>query len=233
MVEIWVIKREHHLFGGLAMDICLTLTEVEWGVTKDVAAVIGSVAGVCTVIAGVVFGYLGLITWKKQLRGTVNHEMSRKLLVSIYTYEATLNAVRDIGMSLSELSEEEASHVKGLPAEPKRYAFTYSIYRARLNTIDNSLAPVRAHLLEARALWGQEIEDLVEALIAMKDEWWTVARRYASAMNPAEDIDTRERYAKAWIENKGVLYVDGPDNAYGLRFKEKLAEVEGFLRTKM
>ena len=215
------------------MDICLTLTEVQWGVTKDVAAVTGSAAGLCTVIAGVVFGCLRLITSKKQLRGTVNHEMSRKLLISIYTFEATLNAARDIGMRLSELSEEEASHVKGLLAESKRYAFTYSLYRTRLNTIDNSLAPVRAHLLEARALWGQEVEGLVNALIAMKDEWWTVARRYASAMNPAEDIDTRERYAKAWIENKGILYIDGPDNAFGLRFKERLAEVEVFLRTKM
>jgi len=215
------------------MDICLTLTEVQWEVTKDVAAVIGSAAGVCTVIAGVVFGCLGLITWKKQLRGTANHEMSRKLLVSIYTYEATLNAARDIGMSLSELSEEETFHVDGLPAEFKRYAFTYSIYRARLNTIDNSLAPVRAHLLEARALWGQDVDGVVNALIAMKDEWWTVARRYASAMNPAEDTDTRECYAKAWIEHKGVLYVDGPDNAFGQRFKERLAEVEMFLRTKM
>lgn len=215
------------------MDLCWTLTEVQWEVTKDVASVIGSVASLCTVVAGVVFGWLGLKTWKLQLQGTANHEMSRKLLVAIYSYEATLNAARDIGMSLSELSEEEASRIAGLSAPGKRYAFAYSIYRARLSAIDTSLAPVRAHLLEAKALWGDEVDGLVGALVAMKDEWWTVARRYASAMDPAEDAETRELYAKAWVEHKGVLYADGLENAFGQRFKDRLAEVEVFLRTKM
>lgn len=215
------------------MDLCWTLSEIQWDVTKDVAAVIGSMASVCTVAAGVVFGWMGLKTWRQQLRGTANHEMSRKLLVAIYSFEATLDAARDVGMSVSELSEDEASQVNAMPTESKRYAFTYSIYRARLGAIEKSLAPVRALLLEARALWGGDIDDLVGALIEMKDEWWTVARRYASAMNPAEDAETRERYAQAWIEHRGVLYVDGPENDFGQRFKERLAQVEHFLRTKM
>ncbi len=215
------------------MDLCWTLTEIQWGITKDVAAVVGSAASVCTVVAGVAFGLMGLKTWRQQLRGTANHEMSRKLLVAIYSYEATLNAARDVGMSLSELSKEEAAQIDAVAPESKRYAFSYSIYRARLEAIERSLAPVRALLLEARALWGNEVDGLVVALINMKDEWWTVARRYASAMNPAEDAETRERYARAWIEQKGVLYVDGPDDVFGQRFKDRLAEVEVFLRTKM
>ena len=215
------------------MDLCWTLTEIQWGVTKDVAAVIGSVASVCTVVAGVAFGWLGLKTWRQQLRGTANHEMSRKLLVAIYSYEATLNDARDIGMSLSELTDEEAAQVDAMDPDSKRYAFTYSVYRARLGAIERSLAPVRALLLEARALWGNDVDGLVVALIKMKDEWWTVARRYASAMNPSEDSETRERYATAWIEKKWVLYVYGPDDEFGQRFKDRLSEVEVFLRTKM
>lgn len=215
------------------MDLCWTLTEIQWDVTKDVAAVVGSVASVCTVVAGVTFGWLGLKTWHQQLQGTANHEMSRKLLVAIYSYEATLNDARDVGMSPSELSEEEAAQIRAMDPDSKRYAFSYSVYRARLGAIERSLAPVRALLLEARALWGHEVDELVVVLIKMKDEWWTVARRYASAMNPAEDAETRERYARAWIEQKGVLYVHGPDDEFGQRFKDRLAEVEAFLRTKM
>jgi len=215
------------------MDLCWTLTEIDWDVTKDVAAVFGSVASVCTVVAGVTFGWLGLKTWRQQLHGTANHEMSRKLLVAIYSYEATLNDARDVGMSPSELTEEEAAEIRAMNPDSKRYAFSYTVYRARLGAIERSIAPVRALLLEARALWGHEVDELVVALINMKDEWWTVARRYASAMNPAEDAETRERYARAWIEQKGVLYVDGPDDEFGQRFKARLAEVEAFLRTKM
>jgi len=215
------------------MDLCWTLTEIQWDVTKDVAAVVGSVASACTVVGGVTFGWLGLKTWRQQLQGTANHELSRKLLVAIYSYEIALNDARDVGMSPSELSEEETAQISTMDPDPKRYAFSYSVYRARLGAIERSLAPVRALLLEARALWGHEVDELVVVLINMKDEWWNVARRYTSAMNPGEDAETRERYARAWIEKKGVLYVHGADDKFGQKFKDRLSEVEAFLRTKM
>lgn len=215
------------------MDLCLTLTEIQWNLTKDVASVVGSAASLGAVIAAIVFGCLGLKTWKQQLRGTANHEMSRKLLVAIYSYQATLNSARDIGLNADELGEEDAYRISQLGADSKRFAFTYSIYRSRLKAIETSLAPVRAYLLEARALWGRELEDLVSELINMKDEWWTVARRYSSAMNPAEDSETRELYAKAWIEHKGVLYEGDEDNEFGERFIRHLSRVEAYLRTKM
>lgn len=215
------------------MDLCLTFTEVQWTLTKDVAAVVGSLASIGAVAAAIVFGCLGLKTWRQQLRGTANHEMSRKLLVAIYSYEAALNAARDIGLSLNELCEEDVCQITSLAEDSKRFAFTYSIYRSRLKAIETSLIPVRAYLLEARALWGRELEDLVSELIKMKDEWWTVARRYSSAMNPAEDSETRELYAKAWIEHKGVLYEGDEDNEFGERFIRHLSGVEAYLRTKM
>lgn len=215
------------------MDLCLTLTEIQWSLTKDVASVVGSVASLGAVIAAVVFGCLGLKTWKQQMRGTANHEMSRKLLVAIYSFQATLNSARDIGLSVDELGEGDAYRISQLGDDSKRFAFTYAIYRARLQKIETSLAPVRAYLMEARALWGDGLEDVVNDLIAMKDEWWTVARRYSSAMNPAEDSETRERYARAWIEHKGVLYDDDQNNEFGRRITQRLSKIEAYLRTKM
>ncbi|EUB84930.1 hypothetical protein [Pseudomonas sp. GM30] len=215
------------------MDLCLTLTEVQWGLTKDVAAVVGSIASLVAVAAAIVFGWLGLKTWKRQLRGTTNHELSRKLLVAIYTYETTLNAARDIGLSSDELSEDDASKIASQTGESNRFAFTYSVYRTRLKSIEASLVPVRAHLLEARALWGAELEGLVAELIKMKDEWWNVARRYSSAMNPAEDSETRELYAIAWTQNRGVLYESDQNNEFWDRFQQHLSRVEAYLRTKL
>ncbi|WP_338498180.1 hypothetical protein V5F23_09590 [Pseudomonas sp. WP18] len=215
------------------MDLCLTLTEVQWGLTKDVAAVVGSIASLVAVAAAIIFGWLGLKTWKRQLQGTTNHELSRKLLVAIYTYETTLNAARDIGLSSDELSEDDAFEVSSLAEESNRFAFTYAVYRTRLKSIEASLVPVRAYLLEARALWGAELEDLVNELVKMKDEWWNVARRYTSAMNPAEDSETRERYAIAWTQHRGVLYESDQNNEFWDRFQQRLSGVEAYLRTKL
>ncbi|MCK3839901.1 MULTISPECIES: hypothetical protein [Pseudomonas] len=215
------------------MNLCLTFTEVQWGLTKDVAAAVGSLASLGAVAAAIVFGILGLKTWRRQLQGTTSHELSRKLLVAIYTFEATLNAARDIGLSLDELDDEDISKITKLTGDTRRFAFTYSIYRARLKSIESSLVLVRAHLFEARALWGAELEALVGELMKMKDEWWTVARRYSSAMNPEEDSETRERYAKAWIQHKGVLYEGDQDNEYWQRFQGHLFNIEAYLRTKL
>lgn len=215
------------------MNLCLTLTDIQWGLTKDVASVIGSLASLGAVAAAVFFGWQGLKAWKQQLQGTANHELSRKLLVATYLYEASLNSARDIGLSLDELGEEDVQQIASLKNDQKRFAFTYTIYRTRLEKIETCLVPVRACLMEARALWGSELESLMDDLIKMKDEWWTIARRYSSAMNPEEDSETRELYAKAWIEHKGVLYDDDKNNEFGQRFSQHLSKVEAYLRAKM
>ena len=215
------------------MDLCLAIGDVDWSLTKDAASVLGSVVAAVGVGGAIYFGFQGLKTWRTQFKGTSDHQLARNLLIEAYKFKASMIAARDIGMSVDELDSNEIDEISACGEDRKRYAFTYSVYKRRLINMENTLAPMRALMIEAQATWGVPCIEPFNELIKMKDQWWTVARRYASAMNPLEDAETRERYAKAWIAHKGVLYDQHKDDQFSTTFDEKLSLVEAFLRKRL
>lgn len=54
------------------VNICLTLTEINWALTKDVFSIIGT-------IGALIFAGFGLSTWKRQLKGTSEYGDIRNL----------------------------------------------------------------------------------------------------------------------------------------------------------
>lgn len=67
------------------MSYCLALTDVDWSLTKDVLGVVGTFVGAIISAAAVLvaykFGNEGLNTWKRQLRGTTDHELAKRVLI--------------------------------------------------------------------------------------------------------------------------------------------------------
>lgn len=58
------------------MSICLTISKIDWAITKDVFTIIGTVSAI-------VIGIIGLTTWRRQLKGTSEYEVAKK---SDFTY---------------------------------------------------------------------------------------------------------------------------------------------------
>ncbi|MDU0353947.1 hypothetical protein RS130_08405 [Paraglaciecola aquimarina] len=69
------------------MSICLTFSNIDWAITKDVFSIIGT-------ISAVVIGIIGLTTWRRQLKGTSEYEVAKKAILHTYEVEQTIQGVR-------------------------------------------------------------------------------------------------------------------------------------------
>lgn len=58
------------------MGLCLTISEVDWSLTKDVLSIIGT-------FGVLVIGVSGLFTWRRQLRGTSEYELAKKVVFKL------------------------------------------------------------------------------------------------------------------------------------------------------
>ncbi len=69
------------------MSFCLAITEADWSLTKDVFSIVGTVFTALGVIVASYVGLNGLKTWRRQIRGNNDHELSRRMLVESYRFK--------------------------------------------------------------------------------------------------------------------------------------------------
>lgn len=128
--------------------MCLALTDADWSLTKDVFSIFGTVISAVTVGVAIYFGRAGLHTWRKQLRGSADHDLARRLLI-----EAVW------GTELKELME----HVFKLEREFVNYVLLYL----------SSISPgVSVQTLFARQQLLEKRRDVMYELSSPDDIYW-------------------------------------------------------------
>ena len=130
-------------------------------VAKDII-----VAGAAMAAAAV--AYCGLKTWRKQLTATTNAQVARGLLHSVYRVQDNISVVRnpfvaggEIAAAFKELQITDAN--TQLPEF--RWKADSAVYQARFNRLAMSISEMRSALIEAKALWGDDIEALCDPLL--------------------------------------------------------------------
>lgn len=77
------------------MDLCITISEINWSLTKDVVSIVGT-------IGALTIGGFGLFTWCRQLRGTSEYEVAKKAILKTYEVQQELKSVRNPMLYLSQ-----------------------------------------------------------------------------------------------------------------------------------
>jgi len=128
-------------------------------IVKDIFTILASV------IAGVV-AIVGLQTWKKQIKGKVEYELAQRLLMAVYKVRDALYYVRNPFMTGSETSQAlKSANIEQDPSEPTLSAKSVqAVYQQRWIKVQESWSNMDIALLEAEALWGNEITDLAKLL---------------------------------------------------------------------
>ncbi|MBQ0744620.1 MAG: hypothetical protein KBT85_15115, partial [Pseudomonas sp.] len=94
------------------MDLCITISEINWSLTKDVVSIVGT-------IGALTIGGLGLFTWRRQLRGTSEYEVAKKAILKTYEVQQALQTVRN---PMLYLSKEEVEAGRRLEEEQRIYS---------------------------------------------------------------------------------------------------------------
>src|SRR5579859_1947152 len=116
-------------------------TGPEWiTAAKDV------VLAACAVV-GTVVAVAGLSTWRRQLKGGVEYELSRRLLKNVYRVRNALGKVRFSAMWGSEMPEPPAELAETMSAEEKHHYGVAGAYQARWQNVADALVDLQADLL--------------------------------------------------------------------------------------
>lgn len=155
-------KRTNHLHMITTEDITIA---------KDVILAIAGVTTACVAVRG-------LNTWSRQLEGTANYEVARKLARAVYRLRNEIQACRANRIRAAEFPDGYKNMFKN-SASDNGQAYAY-VFSNRWGPVQEALIELDAQTLEGEALWGGSVRDKT-------DQIRTVARRLNVAMEAFVD----------------------------------------------
>lgn len=186
-------------------------------------------------ITGAVVAVKGLGTWRRQLKGQSEYELSRRILVSVFKYRDAINGVRHPVMWAYEMPSPPEDEVAKMSPEQIRFYGTSKAYQERWGKVQAERISLYADLLEAEAIWGVELKLLFEKVFDLEHELFTGIRRFIELINP--DTSKAKKEAITKIDNKArdIMYDDlseEPDE-YKKDLITAIEKIENYLKPKL
>ncbi|WP_258544318.1 hypothetical protein [Alteromonas lipotrueae] len=199
------------------MSICLTISKIDWAITKDVFTIIGT-------ISAIVIGAIGLTTWRRQLKGTSEYEVAKKAILLTYEIEQAIQGVRN---PMLHLPKDEVESGRRLEAEQQIYADRFVI-------LENKWAELQTIKLESKVIWDNaaaesfnEIRDIIGKL---RGGIWLHFWMKGAYAGPGATVDNS---AERRIENDKIVYYTSEDDEFTLKIKHAVEHVENFFKDKV
>ena len=186
-------------------------------------------------ITGTVVAIKGLNTWKRQLKGNSEYNLSRRLLVSLFKYRDAIKGVRHPAIWTNEMPSPPEDEVQDMTEEKLRFYGTSKAYQARWEKVQNERTSLYADLLEAEALWDDKLKGLYKVVFDLEHELATRIRNYLDLMNPDTDKEYKEAIRKIMKESRDIMYDKFNDekDEYIMDFKVGVENIEKYLKPKL
>lgn len=184
-------------------------------------------------VAAAIAAFRGLSTWKKQNIWTADTDLARRIMIATYRYRDALYSVRHPAMSNSELRINEAE-ADGLPDAELRRRGVINAYAKRWERHSEKRNELDALLLEADAVWEEELSKLFEPLKTLEHELFVYIKLFLDA-NYYGDTELAKSYREILGEKRNILYdrLDDEKDDYRQDFLKALKPVEVFVRGKL
>ena len=170
-------------------------------------------------LGGVVIACMGLSTWRRQLKGNVEHETARRLYKAVLKLRDAMGCVRNPMIWPSEFTEAEAKY----PKENKET--TNAIYLARWEKIIEALSGLQVEQLEGEVLWGEEV---IEKLKPMKECVKKLQLTISNLLSPAELRKPFKDISEVAYEN----ITDKEADLFSQEINAAIVVISDFLRPK-
>lgn len=197
--------------------------------------IIKDVVLVGAAITGAIVAVKGLSTWKKQIRGQSEYELSKALLVTLLRYRDAIDEVRNPGMWAAEMPYPPAAQEEKMNEQEIQFYGRFEAYKARWERVQEQRTELYPNLLEAEAIWGKELKDLFSKIFSLEHELLTQVRHCLDLENPKTPESRKEAIMKIDEKRRNVLYDDlgeEPDE-YKSDIQSAIGEIEVFLKPKL
>lgn len=165
------------------------------------------------ITAGILIATIGLNTWRKQLRGTTEYELAKRLLLQVYRLRDALQYTRSPFLSAGEAGEI-----------PEGISWEIAAYNHRWNTVREAASKLSTVTLECEVVWGNDIDNLTREL---RSHVFTLSNAVDAFIRAKEDPSFRDDFTR---EMRNILYSHGSSDPYEVTLKEKILAFEEYVK---
>ena len=189
----------------------------------------------CVAIAGVYVANKGLNTWKHQLKGQSEYELSRRTLITIFKYRDAIAGVRHPLMLASEMRIPPLDEAKKMTRDELQFYGTSKAYQTRWDRVRVVRTTLDADVIEGEVIWGDEIKTLFRTLFNLENELFTSIRLYLELIDPEKSEDRKNAISEIYKKRRDILYDDYSDEGDGYKndFQNGVDAIARFLKPKL
>jgi len=188
-------------------------------------------------VAATLLAFQGVNAWRRQLKGTAEYQVARKVLKTVYAVREALIETRARFTFPSEWAGR-APEASG--AEEFAVLIAAQSYRERLARLGRARAELSLVQQEALALWSEPAKEALEEVFGVIDELFATYDQYFDveiARARRKDLEgvEEERDADSLVMNR-LLYsrpeLDGRD-PFGKKIAKAVGRAEEFYRARL
>jgi hypothetical protein len=161
------------------MEKLLAVIQSYLSVVKDLVTIISlTIAGFVAII--------GLQTWRRQLKGTAEYELAKRLLKATYQLRDRLQAVRDPLILAAEFSYAVKEMQLDIKHEDPEFhaASTAAVYQMRWKPVVEAYQDLELVAFEAETVWGSKVKSALNTIRGSLNTLNTALRVILEDMKP-------------------------------------------------
>jgi len=180
-------------------------------------------------LAAVVVAASGLKTWNAQLKGTVEYDLTRRLLRGTYKLRDSFSVVRNPIMWANEFVPVPPDF-KGSDEDARYYGMS-AAYEKRWNHVVEARRELETELLEGEVIWDRTLRDRYAKLFQLQQELIVYLNTHLRIQDPKARDSTRDSYSEVLRERRDVLYEGGSqEDEFARDLAAAVAQIEEHLK---
>ncbi|MER1884683.1 hypothetical protein [Proteus mirabilis] len=178
--------------------------------------------GIAVSLVGIYVAVSGLNTWKKQLKWKEDHQLAKDILITLTKYQNAVHQVRNPAIFEYEKIKVSNDIRHTYTSEQVEFIEHESVYVERLKPVSQYHSELQALSIEADALWGKNITDLLKEIFNLELKLALAIRSHLLTMNPKISEAQKKYHIEKTPETDKVIYFGiSSDDEFLNEFNEK------------
>lgn len=181
---------------------------------------------------GLYIAWQGLSTWKKQLKGNTEYELSRRIVISTLKFKIAIDALRHPAIYSYEKTLPPKDDPRYHNYQERNYYGTSKAYETRWDRVQEASVTLRTDVLEGEVLWGDMFKEQFNKLFDLQHELFMAIRNYLDAINPQTDTESKEAVQEIRKSTRDIMY-DRLDDEFKKELNEEIKKIREYLKPKI
>ena len=208
---------------AISEAVTLSTPELIIGALKDVV-LLG-----CA-ITGAIVAVKGLNTWKRQISGQSDYNLSKNLLISIYKYRDAINGVRSPFVEYPAPTDED---LKNMNHDEANFKGVSNVYEKRWEAVSEQSSNIYANLIEAEAIWDKKLSGMWKDVKKKEVQLFLHLRNFLTISNPKVKYYRKEHLNKKLDEIHQTIYDIGEEDKFKAEFEREIEKMTNYIRDKI